>query len=126
MPRRAHEEGTDLNVQEGAHRAPLARGALTLFSRSTRRNVARAIAAQKQFHFSHQMSAEPAAGKKAVARARTAFENARAAGVKALLWQAHAGAEASRVTLEVCSDPKREEKKEVTYESLFAGLEKDP
>ena len=39
---------------------------------------------------------------------------------------AHAGAEASRVTLEVCSDPKREEKKEVTYESLFAGLEKDP
>ena len=31
-----------------------------------------------------------------MARARTAFENARAAGVKALLWQAHAGAEAPR------------------------------
>ena len=39
---------------------------------------------------------EPAVGKKAVARARTAIENARAAGVKALLWQAHAGAEAPR------------------------------
>lgn len=37
---------------------------------------------------------------------------------------AHAGAEASRVTLEVCSDPKRE-KKETSYESLFSGLEKD-
>jgi ribosomal protein S18 acetylase RimI-like enzyme len=32
--------------------------------------------------------AEPAVGKKALAKARTAFENARAAGVKALLWQA--------------------------------------
>lgn len=37
---------------------------------------------------------------------------------------AHAGAEASRVTLEVSSDPKRE-KKEISYESLFAGLVKD-
>lgn len=37
---------------------------------------------------------------------------------------AHAGSEASRVTLEVSSDPKRE-KKEVSYESLFSGLEKD-
>lgn len=37
---------------------------------------------------------------------------------------AHAGPEASRVTLEVSSDPKME-KKEVSYESLFAGLEKD-
>ena len=38
---------------------------------------------------------------------------------------AHAGGEASRVTLEVCSDPKRE-RKEMSYESLFVGLEKDP
>ena len=38
---------------------------------------------------------------------------------------AHAGAEASRVTLEVSSDPKRE-KKETSYESLFTGLAKDP
>ena len=38
---------------------------------------------------------------------------------------AHAGPEASRVTLEVCADSKRE-KKEVSYESLFVGLEKDP
>lgn len=37
---------------------------------------------------------------------------------------AHAGPEASRVTLEVCSDSRRE-KKEVGYESLFVGLEKD-
>jgi ribosomal protein S18 acetylase RimI-like enzyme len=39
---------------------------------------------------------EPSVGKKAVAKARTAFENARAAGMKALLWQAHADAEAPR------------------------------
>jgi uncharacterized protein YbjT (DUF2867 family) len=37
---------------------------------------------------------------------------------------AHVGSEAARVTLEVCSDARRE-KTDIGYESLFVGLEKD-